>query len=414
MRARLRDESGLALLPALILTLVMLSFGFAILGGIDTQQSGSKRERTRESSFNIAEAALNAQAVQLARSWPTGAGAPGSCDPSSTSTYCAEPSAVGGGYTAGDYASSCPGSPSTPLWQTTVRDNVVGQQHWSTTVNSQPAYDANGDNSVWVRSTGTVQCHTVGVVALASRGVIPMDFPNNVLRANFFQTSNQGRKVIIDTLGAYAQPPSARPGPAAQPAGISVRCSGLSDGQCKNYNASKGQVQPPAIQTDSGGSPSALSLAQLQALERQARAAGTFYDTGTCPTTAQLTSTAGAPVYVKGPCDIVVGNNSVINSATGPGALIIENGTFSIGGNATFYGLLYVVNKQNFAGVVVTISGNAVIQGVVSVDGAGGVLAGSSKTNLVYDARAVSLLRGDTGASLRKDTFRVLPSNTPQ
>jgi hypothetical protein len=41
------------------------------------------------------------------------------------------------------------------------------------------------------------------------------------------------------------------------------------------------------------------------------------------------------------------------------------------------------------------------------------VLAGSSSTNLIYDPRAASLLRGDAGAALEKSSFRVLPQNTP-
>ena len=112
------------------------------------------------------------------------------------------------------------------------------------------------------------------------------------------------------------------------------------------------------------------------------------------------------------PCAVSMSGGSV-NSAVNPGVLVIENGTLSLGGNANFYGLVYMVNQQGSSGAVVSISGNASIQGIVAVDGNGGVLAGSSKTNLIYDSRAASLLRGDSGATLEKSSFRVLPQNTP-
>ena len=101
------------------------------------------------------------------------------------------------------------------------------------------------------------------------------------------------------------------------------------------------------------------------------------------------------------------------NSAASPGALIIENGTFSIGGTAQFFGLLYCVNKQGSTGSVVTISSNATIQGVVSVDGLGGVTIGSTRTNLIYDSRAPTLLKGTSGSSVSKNSFRLLPQSTP-
>src|SRR5205085_1561503 len=96
---------------------------------------------------------------------------------------------------------------------------------------------------------------------------------------------------------------------------------------------------------------------------------------------------------------ISVSGSTNVNSATNPGVLIVENGTLVLGGNVTFYGLIYMVNKQLFTGTVLTIQGNATVQGAVNVDGNGGVTAGSSKTNLIYDQRATRLLKGTTGAA---------------
>jgi Tfp pilus assembly protein PilX len=407
MTSRVREETGLALVQTLMLTLLMVALGFALIVQVQGQQRQSFQERTRESSFNLSEAALNGQVAQLARLWPlTSSGGASSCDATSTTTACPTAATIANGYSGGDYGSTLANA-----WRTSVRDNATGERYWTTAVTSRAAYDANGDGLVWVRSTATVQGNLVSIVGLATRSVVPIDFPNNVVTANWFASNNQGRKVIVDTLGSYAQPPSVRPGPASKPAKLGVRCTNMTRAQCLNYDPTKGQVQPDTSTVDTGASSTAISPSQLQALERQAAAAGTLYTT--CPP-GSLNSVAGAPVVVKTatPCSVSITGGSV-NSGANPGVLVIENGTLSLGGNATFYGLLYMVNQQGSSGAVVTISATASVQGIVAIDGNGGIVAGSSKTNLIYDSRAASLLRGDAGATLDKSSFRVLPQNTP-
>jgi Tfp pilus assembly protein PilX len=398
MRPRLRDEAGSTLIAAVLIVFAMLAFGLAMLAASDTQSKTSARERTREASFNLAEAALNAQALQLTRSgaWPSTAGTPVVCLPTSNTTSCPQASAIQGGYTGIDYNTTCASAPATPAWATTVYDSQ-GEQYWTSTLTSRPNWDSNGDGVIWIRSQATSQCHTVAVVSQVSQSTVPISFPSNVVTANWFATSNQGKKVIVDTLGS-----------GGQPAPIVARCAGLTTAQCLNYPAGKGQVQPPAVRADSSASTNTLTASQLAALQAQAQAAGTYY--AGCPTTAQLTAPAsGAPVYVK-TCNISVTGNTQINSSVKPGALIVESGTLTLGGTVNFYGLVYMVNKQASTGSVVNIGGNAQIYGVVSVDGAGGVTAGSSKTNLVNDPRAVGLLKGSTGARINKNTFRTIPN----
>ena len=413
MTRRLRgDESGFALVMAILLMAVALLIGISVMARADGQTKQSADERTRESSFQLAEAALNAQALQLSRSWPTVATS--ACTPSSTETTCPQASALTGAYNTRDYAAACPTMQTQPpLWETTVRDNTSGEQFWTTQVTGRSSFDANADGMVWVRSTTYAQCKKVSIVSLASRNVVAMDFPSSVITANKFSTNNQGRKVIVDTLGTSSSPPR----PASQPSPIVVRCSGLTQAQCLNYQSTKGQVSPPSVRVDSSGSSSALTLSQLQSLEQQAAAANTFFDT-TCPSSAsQLSSVNGAPVVIKGPCppggNMSFSGNTVINSDASPGVLVIENGTITLGGTLYFYGLIYGVNKQGCSCDVVTIGGNATVQGSIAVDGLGGVMAGSSKTNLIFDARAPTLVRGQSGAGLNKNTFRVLPPSIP-
>ena len=65
------------------------------------------------------------------------------------------------------------------------------------------------------------------------------------------------------------------------------------------------------------------------------------------------------------------------------------------------------------SGVTVLRAARSTVQGSAIVDGAGGVLAGGSKTNFIYDARAIGLLKGSTGAAINRGTIRNLPGSTP-
>jgi Tfp pilus assembly protein PilX len=405
MTQRLRSESGFVLLGAMLVLIIMMGIGLAIVSLNDTQQNLSGKEHVQESSFDLAEAALNAAALQLGRTWPTSTSpATLDCDPTTSGTsYCPLSTAITNGYTTQDYASACPTNGSAKLWQTQIRDNTNGS-YWSTAINSAAHYDANADNSVWVRSFATVQCKTVSIVALVSYTATPIPVSKSVITANFFTTSNQGKKVIIDTRGV-----------GSQPAAITLRCATGAPSPCANYAASKGQVQPPTVTTSSTTATQMLSAIQLQSLEQQAASAGSLWTTGSCPTTAaQLASpAAGVPVVVQGPCNISITGNGTMNSAASPGALIIENGTLTLGGTTTFYGYIYMVNKQASSGSILTIQGNATVQGAVSVDGNGGITAGSSKTNLIYDPAATTVLKGSTGATIGRGTLRTLPASTP-
>ena len=169
MTQRLRSESGFALLGAMLILIIMMGIGLAIVSLNDTQQNLSGGERVKESSFNLGEAALNAEALQLGRTWPTSTSpATTDCDPTTSGTsYCPLSSAIMNGYTTRDYATACSTNASAKLWQTQVRDNTNGS-YWSTAINSSARYDANGDNTMWVRSFATVQCKPVSMVALVS------------------------------------------------------------------------------------------------------------------------------------------------------------------------------------------------------------------------------------------------------
>ncbi|HWY90072.1 MAG TPA: hypothetical protein VNY31_05310, partial [Solirubrobacteraceae bacterium] len=149
---------------------------------------------------------------------------------------------------------------------------------------------------------------------------------------------------------------------------------------------------------------------QLAALRAQAQAAGTFHSGagGTCP--KSLEEASGLPAYVEG-CGELKLTGGVGNSKGSPGFLVLADGTFTLKGNAEFWGVIYARNPTNSSGAVVALGGNAHVHGAIDVDGNGGVELGSSKENLIYEPRAILELKTYAGATPTRDTFRVLPSN---
>jgi Tfp pilus assembly protein PilX len=431
MKRFLADDRGFAVITAILLLTVMLGLGLGMLAYSDAQSHAARDERTRESSFNLGEATLNGQVYALTQpgAWPSASPGVPTCTPASTSTLCPNATSLGTGYAGSastpDYnaATGCPPGTPTAAWTSTVHDdnNGTSQNYDPAVVPSNPTWDSDGDGKVWVRTTSVAQCKVQTAVALVARNVRTLPFPWATLSANWFQTANQGKKVIIDTVGKSAKAPGAQ---AVRPADVIVRCYQQSHTPCADYQTNRGQVSPPVVTQQNNPStgpapPPTLTTAQLNDLADQARAVSRYYPTGTCPTTAaQLTSVATpsgmAPVFVEGPCNLSLGGNVAVNSAASPGFLVIKAGTLTLSGAASYYGLVYAANLGSPAvtGAAVSINGNASIQGAVTVDGPGGVYAGSSKTNLIFDQRAFDFVKNYNGAAIVRGTWRVLPANT--
>jgi Tfp pilus assembly protein PilX len=64
-------EEGWVVVTAIVLMVIMLGVGLAVLATADTQSQQSRRERARESSFNLAEGLMQAESVVLQTNWPT-------------------------------------------------------------------------------------------------------------------------------------------------------------------------------------------------------------------------------------------------------------------------------------------------------------------------------------------------------
>jgi hypothetical protein len=408
---RLRDsERGSALVIAMFAIVMMLMIGLATYSVVDAQQSEATKQNIGESGFRYANAALNSQMFQLGSTWPKNSltAYPSWCTSASpTGSPCPDATALSQTFTSADYGpSTCPAGV-TNGWRTAVRDNGGGATSYydPAVVPTQPTYDANADGSMWVRAEATARCRTKITVALVRLSKVPLPFPQNVVTTNWLQVSNNGRKVIVDTLGAYAQPPSAQRPSNAQPGGVAARCNAAPT-PCIKYDPAKGQIVPDTTLANSGGATATLTSDQIEGLRQQAKNAvpSTYYNVGNCP--PNLT---GQLVFVE---DLTgCGGYRGGNSAASPGVLVFMKGTLSFGGNAVFYGIVYAGNQQNSSGTVVSISGTAAIQGAVVVDGPGGIVAGSSRTNIVFDPRAFGLLQALANATMVPNTWRQLPAN---
>jgi hypothetical protein len=378
-----RQEDGSVVVAVVALTL-MLILGFATYSAVGTQTRLSGEERVRESAFNLSEGALNAQAFVIGRLGPGSIGRvyPSQCPSATEPTLCPDPQRIAESFDSslqGDYAGG------QTSWATSVRDNGSGP-FYDSAVDTQPAYDANTDNQVWVRATATVRGKTRTLVALVQVESRPVQFPRYALTAGKFTTTNNGNKLIINTTGSL---------------GISVRCAQPPESVgCLDYEEDKGQVSPNNYQL-SYPNPTAISADDLAGLEELAQANGT-YSTG-CPS-----NPSGTVVVVEtGNC---VYNDSVpgacCNTAAAPGIFIVKNGTFTLGGRLEFRGIVYALNQQNSSSHVISLQGTAAILGSAMVDGNGGVLAGSSGTNIVFDPRAFDGARSFGTAGIVQNTWR--------
>jgi hypothetical protein len=405
MRRHLRDESGNVLVIATMMVTLMLALGASALSTVDTQTDVTKRERQHESTFNLAEGALNAQTFVLGR---LGTGSltsqfPAQCTQQSSEALCPAPVQLARNYdtaTQNDFSSAT-------TWWTQVRDNPNGVLYSPTAVAAAARYDANGDDRLWVTSSATVRERTRTLVALIKVEDRPITFPSYALVGGWFTTSNNGRKEIINATGSF---------------GIAVRCSSPPPSSgCLDYQPSKGQLVPAGDYELNYPSTPAISADEIQSLEDFAKVSGTYH--ASCPA-----NPSGAVVVVEsGNCSYNPSAGTCCNTAASPGLLIVKCGSVSFGGNIVFNGLVYIPNKSDpgdpdspwcSSGIVASTSGSGVISGGVIVDGPGGVQAGSSGangnnkgTNIFFAASAFNNIKTAGTAGVVQNTWREIPDD---
>jgi hypothetical protein len=385
MSKKLRDERGWAVVTAIFVMTLMVSIGLASFAFVDTETRQSGNERVNESSFNLSEGALGSQAFVMAGKWPgspdtawdvNGCKSSGSAKPQ----QCPNVALMTQAYATQDYAAAT-------SWSTIVRDNITTNPTFydEAVVDGLDTYDQNLDDKVWVRSSATVRGKKRTIVALVQAEKVVEPFPRSVLVAGSFATTNTGNKTIVDTNGL--PPNEVTTGP------VQVRCTTTTPqpgDPCLGYEPGKDQIQPEDVRQNYPAA-DALTEDAIDRLRARAFAVDNcgasgsdpcYYAAGQCPAnpSGQLVFIEDANCAydnsIPGPC---------CNTATKPGAIVVNRGTLSFTGNIEYYGVLYMHNAQQTSGPVVTLSGTVSIIGGVNIDGNGRLDAGSSKINLIYN-----------------------------
>ncbi len=394
LRLRLAEARGSALVPALLIMSILLAFGAASLALVEGDQSDSRRERERESSFQLAEGVLNAEIYRLSTRWPAATSLP---YPTACTAVSPEVDCPGGATLQANFSGPDYNRPTT--WKVQVRDNADGTQknfYSEALIATNPPKDANGDKFVWVRAEAQVAGSERVLVALVEAENVTLNFPTAALVAGKFEVSNTGNKVLIDTNGDNNE---------FAPGDIIVRCNKDAAG-CAEWDKGKGQVSPDTVKTVAD-QPSAVTPEQLEQLRAQAQSQGNLYPQGgtNCPASLQG-DVAGEVVFIEDADSCSPYNGGTINTQTKPGFLVIAKGSIKLDGNMTFYGIIYHANQDNRSDMLIDLKGTVAIYGGVVIDGAGGLSAGSSRQNLVYDPGASGGLVGFGTAGLVQNTFR--------
>src|SRR5205807_9187352 len=116
----------------------------------------------------------------------------------------------------------------------------------------------------------------------------------------------------------------------------------------------------------------------IEQLREAAKAQGTYYAAGTCPTLAQ----AGLLFIENAKCSYTGSGNTNWNSDSAPGAIIVASGTLAFNSNINFYGIVYMVDGQdatptgqcsptNNTTAIFTVHGGGTIHGGEFVDKCG-------------------------------------------
>ena len=394
-----RSERGSAIILAIVLMTMMVAVGLAAYSFVDTQQQQSVRERQRESSFNLAEAVLNSQSFTLSRRW---AGSPSSyatTTPTCTqgagvADQCPDAGQLTTAYNSPDFATGT-------TWTTTVYDDASGPFYDAAVIEAKAAggadatahWDANANRRVWVKAQTTVRGRSRTLVALVQVSEHVEFLPKRVIVAGHFDlTPNGNHGYVLTNPDATSQHP------------VTLRCN-LAAANCANYTPDKKnpQIDPAgAITGQEFVGKDALEDDVKARLKERAIADGTFYN-GVCPTDEQLT---GKVVWVQGCAVGKYTQNNIWNSSTSPGILIWADGELELGGNSTFWGIVYHLNNQDSSGDVLRLRGGLTIRGGAFVDGPGGIDVGSNTVNITYDDNAFIGVSSYGNAAIVQNSWR--------
>jgi hypothetical protein len=381
--------------------------------------------RNRDTAFNMAESALNAQIFQLSRPmfWPgQGSGKNWTACTNDTPPPAdrTKPPVCPGN---AELTALFPTSDAAPggVWKTQVIDNSTKNsttydpndpavnfyrddlfQPWGGT-GIVAGYDRNGDGRVWVRAEATARNKTRRMVALVRTEEQQEDILTTAFLANAIVLTNNGKKSIID-IGDGS---------------VMVRCDYMAnqDATClghpyddgKNWRTTD-QITPPGRWVSPYTGPPAMTPDALQRFRDTATSYGTVWPKPgqTCPPTL-----TGAVIWIEG-VDCSYTANETYNSEQTPGMLIMNGGKLTLGGTLVYYGVIYNPNPNNFAKVLFETQGNPTVFGGVILDGAATAAIGSSgngenkNANIVFSRGSFGAVKTIATAGVIQNTWREL------
>jgi hypothetical protein len=402
MRA-LRNERGNALVTAVLVVAMMAGLGTAMVSIVDTQTSESRVQRSTDTTFNLAEGALNAEAFLLGRNWPqstanmpTPAGAASPCSGQTTTgtldVPAASPTPSLGDQVQSILAQTYTGSTTTTgakWWLTACQDN--GRNAWDASLLNGLAYDPTiasdptpKPRRMWVRAEAKIDGRRRAVAALVQAGQQPV-YPNLALVTGIIGgdlgnalTNLTNGPLLSSLLGALINQEPMFVG------NVGLRCSLLDSASllsCVSGVFSVTSALLPFLTANNYVHYTSDSVAnddQLAQLRQQAQQSGTYYPltsagagTGPAGGACLPAGSAGKVVYIEqlGPTGT---GSCTLNTAANPSAraLIIGSGGVQVTGGGTFTGVINTLRGKAVAGDVadVRISGGSRVDGGVFAD----------------------------------------------
>jgi hypothetical protein len=389
---RLRDQRGSALVIAIVVVATMAVLGTATLSIVNAQTDQTGKQRTGESTFNLAEATLNAQAFLLARDWPQAVNA-SSCSSTTVNGTLAMPASTA--MTVRDqvqrvlaqtYANDS--NAATAQWWVTICAEG-GRDSWDSSLLNGPSYDSSaastGPRRMWVRAEARVAGRKRAVVALVQAGQAPV-FPNLALVTGTIGgdlgstlTNLTNAPLVGSLLGALLNQTPMFVG------NIGLRCTLLDASNllgCLSgvFALTSSTPLGPLLQANNYvhyNSDHITNTDQVAQLRRQAQQSGTYYATSSVGVGGVANNAACLPANSAGKVIFIeqIGDGTgtcILNTAANPSAkaLIIGSGGVQVQGGGRFTGVINTMRGKALAGGVadVRISGGSEVSGGVFAD----------------------------------------------
>jgi len=411
MRA-LRSERGNALITAVLVVAMMAGLGTAMVSVIDAQTTQTSVQRSSDTAFNLAEAALNAEAFLLGRNWPQStsnmpnpAGAASPCSGQTVSGTLDAPASSTNpslrdqvqSVLAQTYAGSTT-TTGAQWWLTACQEN--SRNAWDSSLLNGLAYDPTVASDpmpkprrMWVRAEAKVDGRRRAAVALVQAGQQAV-FPNLAL-----VTGKMG-----DDLGTVLNGVTSGPllgGLTNQLIGTQPMIQGDVGLRCNLLDATdllgclSGVLKATTLLGPIGAllqsnnyvdfqSDSTITADQLALLRQQAQATGTYYATSNAGVGGVAAGASCLPAGSAGKIIFIekVGDGTgscIVNTSTNPSAkaLIVGSGSVRVCANSgcstsssagTFTGVIYALHRTATTLSDVRIEDGGKVVGGVYVD----------------------------------------------